>query len=82
MRITPAVKYTAGFQAFTSTAYTAIGAMAANATYSNTLVTVPSNLGVMFSFTATTLPAVGTVNYMMQLGTSSATGIVVASAEP
>jgi hypothetical protein len=36
----------------------------------------------MFSFTATTLPAVGTVNYMMQLGTSSATGIVVASAEP
>lgn len=82
MRIVPAVKYTAGFQAFTSTAYTTLGAMSANATYSNTLTTVPAISGVMFSFTASTLPAVGTVNYMMNLGTSSATGIVVASAEP
>ncbi len=82
MRIVPAVKYTAGFQAFTSTAYTTLGAMAANATYSNTLVTVPATNGVMFSFTASTLPAVGTVNYMMNLGTSSATGIISASAEP
>jgi hypothetical protein len=56
--------------------------MAANATYSNTLVTVPNNTNIMFSFTASTLPAVGYANYMMNLGTASATGIIVASAEP
>jgi hypothetical protein len=82
MRTAPVVKYTDGFQAFTSTAYTAIGALNTLATYNNTLVSVPNNTGVMFSFAATTLPAVGTQNFLMQLGTSSATGIISASAYP
>ena len=82
MRIAPAVKYTDGFQAFTSTAYTTLGALSSLATYNNTLTTVPNNLGTMFSFAATTLPAVGTQNFLMNLGTSSATGIISASAEP
>jgi len=82
MRIAPAVKYTDGFQAFTSTAYTTLGALSSLATYANTLTTVPNNVGVMFSFAATTLPAVGTQNFLMNLGTTSATGIISASAEP
>lgn len=82
MRITPAVSYTDGFQMFTSTAYTTLGALSALATYSNTVVTVPSAVGVMFKATASTIPAVGTANFLMQLGTSSATGIISASAEP
>jgi hypothetical protein len=82
MRIAPAVKFTDGFQAFTSTAYTTLGAASSLAVYSNTLVTVANNYGVMFSFAASTLPAVGTQNFLMNLGTSSATGIISASAEP
>lgn len=82
MRIVPALKYTDGFQMFTSTAYTAIGALSSLATYTNTITTVPSNTGFMFKATASTLPAVGTANFLMQLGTSSSTGIISASAEP
>ena len=82
MRIAPAVKYTDGFQAFTSTAYTTLGALSSLATYNNTLTTVPNNYGIMFSFAATTLPAVGTQNFLMNLGTSSATGIISAIAYP
>jgi hypothetical protein len=82
MRIAPAMQYTNGFQLFTSTAYTTLGAAAGLATYSNTLVTVPGNTGVMMTATASVLPAVGTANFLMQLGTSSATGIISASAEP
>lgn len=82
MRITPAVKFTNGFQAFTSTAYTTLGALAGLAVYSNTLGTVASPTGFMMTMTASTLPAVGTANFLMSLGTSSATGIISASAEP
>lgn len=82
MRITPAVSFTNGFQLFTSTAYTTLGAAAGLAVYSNTLTTVASNTGFMMTATASTLPAVGTANFLMQLGTSSATGIISASAEP
>ena len=82
MRIAPAMAYTNGFQLFTSTAYTTLGAAAGLATYANTLTTVPSNTGIMMTATATTLPAVGLANFLMQLGTSSATGIISASAEP
>jgi hypothetical protein len=82
MRIAPAVKYTDGFQMFTSTAYTTLGALSSLATYVNTLTTVPSNTAVMFKATASTLPAVGSANFLMQLGTSSATGIISVSAEP
>jgi hypothetical protein len=82
MRIVPAVSFTNGFQLFTSTAYTTLGAAAGLAVYSNTVVTVASNTGFMMTATASTLPAVGTANFLMQLGTSSATGIISASAEP
>lgn len=82
MRITPVVKFTDGFQAFTSTAYTTLGAASSLAIYNNTLTTVASNKGFMMSFAASTLPAVGTANFLMNLGTSSATGIISASAEP
>ena len=82
MRIVPAMQYTNGFQLFTSTAYTTLGAAAGLATYSNTLVSVPSKTGVMMTATASTLPAVGTQNFLFSLGTSSATGIISASAEP
>lgn len=82
MRIVPAMQYTNGFQLFTSTAYTTLGAAAGLATYANTLTTVPSKTGVMMTATASTLPAVGTANFLFSLGTSSATGIISASAEP
>ena len=82
MRIVPAISYTDGFQLFTSTAYTTLGALNTLATYTNTVTTVPSNTAFMFKAAATTLPAVGTANFLMQLGTSSSTGIISASAEP
>ena len=82
MRIAPAMQYTAGFQLFTSTAYTTLGTAGLLATYSNTVVTVPNNAGVMMSATAATLPAVGTANFLMQLGSSLAAGVISASAEP
>jgi hypothetical protein len=82
MRAAPVVKYTDGFQMFTSTAYTTLGAVTSLANYANTLTTVPNNYGVMFIADASTLPAVGLTNFLMNLGTSSATGIISASANP
>lgn len=82
MRITPAISFTNGFQAFTSTAYTTLGALAGLAVYANTVTTVAAPTGFMMTMTASTLPAVGTANFLMQLGTSSSTGIISASAEP
>ena len=81
MRIAPAMKYTAGFQAFVQVAQTSVGActgLAASATY----VTAPSQSGVLVQCTATTVGAAGTANHLTTLGTSSATGIIVASSEP
>ncbi len=81
MRLAPVVKYTAGFQLFTTTAYSAVGActtLSASASY----VTAPSNTGVLINCTAGTVPAAGTANNLTTLGTSSATGIISASAEP
>lgn len=80
-RLAPVVKYTAGFQGFTTTGYTAVGActtLAASASY----VTVPSNFGVLINCTAGTLPAAGTANQLTTLGTTSSTGIISASSEP
>jgi len=80
-RLAPVVKYTTGFQGFTTTGYTAVGActtLAASASY----VTVPSSFGVLINCTAGTLPAAGTANQLTTLGTASATGIIVASSEP
>ena len=82
MRIVPAVLYTDGFQLFTSTAYTTIGAASSLAAYSNTVAIVPNNTSTMFIVDASTLPAVGLQNFLTTLGTSSATGIISASAEP
>ncbi len=81
MRVTPVVKFTDGFQLFTTSAYTTLGAGTSLAIYSNTVVTVASSKGFEMSVTAT-VPAVGLGNILMQLGTSSATGIISASAEP
>jgi hypothetical protein len=80
MRLAPIVKYTAGFQAFTTVGETAVGAcsaLAASATY----VTAPSTAGVLAQCTAS-VGAAGTANQLTTLGTSSATGIISASAEP
>lgn len=81
MRIAPVVKYTTGFQAFTTTGYSAVGActtLSASASYA----TVPSTTGALVNCTAATIPAAGTANNLTTLGTSSATGIISASAEP
>jgi hypothetical protein len=80
MRIVPAVAYTSGFQAFTTTGYSAVNActLAVAATYA----VVPSNVGTVVQCTATTIPAAGTANILTSLGTSSATGIISASAYP
>ena len=80
MRIVPAVAYTSGFQAFTTTGYSAVNActLAVAATYA----VVPSNTGTVVQCTATTIPAAGTANILTTLGTSSATGVISASAEP
>lgn len=80
MRIAPAMQYTAGFQAFAQVAETSVSAcsaLAASASY----VTVASPLGVLAACTAS-VGAAGTANHLTTLGTSSATGIISASAEP
>lgn len=80
MRLAPVVKYTAGFQAFAQVAETSVSAcsaLAASASY----VTAPSNTGVLAACTAA-VGAAGTANELTALGTSSATGIISASAEP
>lgn len=81
MRIAPAMSYTAGFQAFAVVAETSLSACSALATYSNTVVSVPSQSGVFVQCTAS-VGAAGTANQLLSLGTSSATGIISASAEP
>ncbi len=81
MRIAPNVKYTAGFQAFTTTAYSAVGACTALAA-STSYVTVPSTTGALAACTAALTPAAGTANSLTALGTASSTGIISASAEP
>lgn len=81
MRIAPNMKFTTGFQLFTTTAYSAVGActtLSASASY----VTVPSTTGALINCTAATVPAAGTANNLTTLGTASATGIISASAEP
>ena len=81
MRIAPVIKYTNGFQLFTTTAYSAVGActtLSAAASYA----VVPATTGVLINCTAATVPAPGTANNLTTLGTSSATGIISASAEP
>ena len=82
MRVTPSVKFTDGFQLFTSTAYTTLGAGSTLAVYTQTLTSVPSPSAIAFKLSATTTPAAGTANWLFSLGTSSATGIISASAEP
>jgi len=80
MRIVPAVSLTSGFQIFTTTGYNAVNActLAVNGTYA----VVASATGTVVQCTATTVPAAGTPNILTSLGTSSATGIISASAYP
>jgi len=80
MRIVPAVQYTSGFQAFTTTGYSAVNAC--TLAVATTYAVVPSNTGTVVQCTATTIPAAGTANILTTLGTSSATGVISASAEP
>ena len=80
MRLAPIVKYTAGFQAFAQVAETSVGACSALAAAAS-LATVPSNAGALIGCTAS-VGAAGTANHLLSLGTSSATGIISASAEP
>ena len=84
MRIVPSVKFTDGFQAFSSTAYTTAQALTSLAVYTQTLTMVPSAAGIMFKAVCGSggCPAAGTANILFALGTSSATGIISASAEP
>ena len=75
------MQYTAGFQAFTTTGYTAVGActtLSASVSY----VTVASNRNVLVNCTVTTAPAAGTANQLTALGTTASTGIISASAMP
>lgn len=80
MRVAPAMQYTAGFQAFAQVAETSVSACSALAS-SVSYATVPGNSGVLLTCTAT-VGAAGTANQLTSLGTSSATGIISASAEP
>ena len=80
MRITPNVAYTAGFQAFAQVAETSVSAcsaLAAAASYA----ALPAPNGVLFTCTAS-VGAAGTANQLTTLGTSSATGVISASALP
>jgi hypothetical protein len=82
MRLAPVVKYTAGFQIFTTAAQTAVNACTALAA-STTYATVPSNTGALVGCSATaTTSTAGMTDALTTLGTSSATGIISASAEP
>ena len=82
MRIVPAMSFTAGFQVFTTNAESAVNAcsaLSASASY----VTAPSTAGALINCTATAAgTAAGNANFLTTLGTSSATGIISASAEP
>jgi hypothetical protein len=81
MRIVPAVKFTDGFQVFVQVAETSINAMTGLA-LPTALAQVASTKGFTFKGAATTVGAAGTINEWLSLGTSSATGIISASAEP
>ena len=82
MRIAPTVKYTAGFQAFASTTASTLSACSALAAFTSPGITsVPGTNGVDVLCTAT-VGAAGSANQLMTLGTSSATGVISASAEP
>ncbi len=80
MRLAPAMKFTAGFQAFAQVAETSVSACSALA-LSASYATVASNQGALLACTAS-VGAAGTANELTALGTSSATGIISASAEP
>lgn len=80
MRITPAVSFTVGFQAFAQVAETSLSACTANS-LSTSLASFASNTGFLMLCTAS-VGAAGTANEWMSLGTASATGIISASAEP
>ncbi len=84
MRIVPSVKFTDGFQAFSSTAYTTAQALTSLAVYTQTITSVPSASEIMFKGVCGSggCPAAGTANFLFSLGTSSSTGIISASAEP
>lgn len=81
MRVVPVVKWTDGFQIFTTTGYSAVNACSSLG-YSASYATVGTTRGFLMNCTATTVPAAGTANNLTTLGTSSATGIIVASALP
>ncbi len=80
MRIVPAVSFTNGFQVFAQVGETSLNACTGLA-LSTTLASFASTDGFLMNCTAT-VGAAGTANQWMSLGTSSATGIISASAEP
>jgi hypothetical protein len=80
MRIVPVVKWTDGFQVFAQVGETSLNACV-NLGLSASLASFASNTGFLMNCTAT-VGAAGTANQWMSLGTSSATGIISASAEP
>ena len=81
MRLAPAAKYTAGFQAFVQVAETSVGACTALAA-TTSYALVPSNAVLSMTCTASTVGAAGTANQLSTLGTSASSGIKSASAEP
>ncbi len=78
MRIVPLVKFTDGFQLFTQVAQTSLTA-GTSLGYSTSLASVANNTGFLMTMSGTVV--VG-ANEWMSLGTSGATGIISASAEP
>ena len=78
MRIVPVVKFTDGFQIFTQVAQTSLTA-GTSLGLSTSLASFVNNTGFLMTMSGTA--AVG-ANEWMSLGTSSATGIISASAEP
>ena len=80
MRLPPSVKYTTGFSAFTTTAMSALAPCSAAALATASIGTsTPSVSNVMVICTASVVPAAGSVNFLVNNGT---TGVISASAEP
>ncbi len=82
MRLTPVVKFTDGFQVFTTAAETAVNACNTLA-LSTSYATVANNQSFLMTCTATAAGAVaGQANFLTSLGTTGSTGIISASALP
>lgn len=79
MRVTPVLKYTAGFASPTSTTQATLGACSALATAATVTSATNDVAGALINCTATTIPAAGVASFLYN---NNASGVISASAEP